>query len=104
MCEAFIGPPPDASCVCHWDGNGENNRIDNLRWGDNLSNARDRIRHGNQTRGEAHHTSKLNSQIILDIRSRYHQGERQAALAEEFGIHQVTVSEIVLRKIWRHLP
>lgn len=46
--EAFVGPSPDGTEGCHWNGNPADNRIGNLRWGTPVSNAADRIRHGRQ--------------------------------------------------------
>jgi hypothetical protein len=49
MMEAFVGPCPDGQEVCHEDGNGLNNVLDNLRYGTRQSNADDRIRDGATT-------------------------------------------------------
>ena len=43
---AFVGPCPEGMECCHKDGNPENNRLDNLRWGTKSSNTKDSIRHG----------------------------------------------------------
>ena len=45
----FIGPPPPGLEVCHQDGDGLNNVLDNLRWGTRSDNVRDAIRHGTNT-------------------------------------------------------
>lgn len=44
MCEAFYGECPEGEEICHEDGNGLNNSIDNLRYGTPKSNADDRVR------------------------------------------------------------
>ena len=44
MLESFVGPPPEGMEGCHNDGNGLNNRLDNLRWGTPKSNGEDRVR------------------------------------------------------------
>lgn len=46
--ESFVGPEEHME-VCHSDGNGLNNRLDNLRWGTPASNANDRVRDGATT-------------------------------------------------------
>ena len=44
--EAFIGPRPEGMEVCHSDGDGTNNRLENLRYGTHSENMLDRVRHG----------------------------------------------------------
>lgn len=43
---AFVGPCPEGQECRHLDGNCQNNRLDNLKWGTRSENARDRVRHG----------------------------------------------------------
>lgn len=43
---AFVGPCPDGMEVCHNDGNPENNRVENLRYGTRSDNMRDKRKHG----------------------------------------------------------
>lgn len=44
--EAFVGPCPEGMEGCHIDGDGTNNRLDNLRWDTHVGNVKDSIRHG----------------------------------------------------------
>lgn len=46
VAEAFIGPCPERHECCHRDGNPQNNRADNLRWGTRSENNLDAVRHG----------------------------------------------------------
>lgn len=48
--EAFVGPATAGLEGCHENGNGYDNRVDNLRWGTPQSNADDRVRDGATTR------------------------------------------------------
>jgi hypothetical protein len=66
--EAFVGPRPDGLVCRHLDGNCENNRLDNLEWGTQAENARDRIRHGTQCRGLTNGRSKLTEEQVMAIR------------------------------------
>jgi hypothetical protein len=43
---AFAGPCPDGHEVCHKNGDGLDNRLDNLYYGTPSQNTRDAIRHG----------------------------------------------------------
>jgi hypothetical protein len=55
-------------------------------------------------RGSAAPWAKLTEDDIREIRHRYAAGGvTQTALGLEFGVHNVTISEIVLRKKWQHV-
>lgn len=49
--EAFTGPRPYGMEACHNDGDHDNNRADNLRWGTHSENMRDRDLHGKGPKG-----------------------------------------------------
>lgn len=44
--ETFVGPKPPRMVGCHWDGNPQNNRLDNLRWDTQSANLYDAVKHG----------------------------------------------------------
>jgi hypothetical protein len=47
VAESFIGNRPEnATMVCHNDGDHDNNRPSNLRWGNQFGNMRDMSQHG----------------------------------------------------------
>jgi HNH endonuclease len=54
-------------------------------------------------RGERVHSAKLTAAGVISIRRLYRGGMRQVDIAARFGIAQAHVSEIVLRKSWKHL-
>lgn len=56
-----------------------------------------------QARGESQGHALLTEAEVCAIRERYRSGERQTALALEYGVHQTTVSDIVRRKSWQHI-
>lgn len=95
--EAFVGPCPDGMEACHGDGAPENNRLSNLRWDTPSANWDDARRHGTARVRDTHHWSKLTSGQVAEIRRRYAAGERQRALAVEFGVIQQSISYIVRR-------
>lgn len=47
VAEAFLGPRPEGQQVRHWDGNPQNNRLDNLLYGTPSENILDTVRYGN---------------------------------------------------------
>lgn len=104
--QTFVGPAPSQDHESrHLDGNRHNNRLSNLCWGTKKENRQDSIRHGtfHYNRGEEARYAKLNNEKVLEIRRRAEAGENQKEIAKEFGIHQVMVSMIKLRKRWSHL-
>lgn len=44
--EAFVGPAPQGHECCHYNGNGSDNRLENLRWDTRSANHLDKVRHG----------------------------------------------------------
>ncbi len=109
--EAFIGPRPNGMESCHWDGNPKNNKLDNLRWDTPTGNRADQIRHGTLYGmglfGEKHPTSKLTTEIVLqimDLRSREGIGGR--SIAKRLGLPPImrgAVDCIIRGVAWNHL-
>jgi hypothetical protein len=81
---AFVGPRPEGFEVCHNDGNGTNNRLENLRYDTPRGNALDRFRH----------ESWLPESAVIAIRERYAQGEHTSEIAEAHGISRGHVYSI----------
>jgi DNA-binding MarR family transcriptional regulator len=46
---------------------------------------------------------KLTSEEVQIIRALSADGVTQQAIADQFGVHQSTVSAIIARKIWTHI-
>ncbi len=103
VCRAFHGEPQPGQQVRHLNGDPFDNRAVNLAWGTPRENAADRDDHGRSVRGERVVQHKLTASQVDDIRRRAAAGERQRALAAEFGVSETTVSAVVLRKWWKHL-
>ncbi len=96
--EAFVGPRPGGLECCHWDGNPENNRLDNLRWDTPKSNALDSIRHGTTA-------TKLTESQVVEIREKYASGDvKQVELAGMYGVSRVNICEILSGKYMAHIP
>lgn len=55
-------------------------------------------------RGEVSHRAKMTEADVLGARSRFTGKHGEAAqLAREFGIHPVTMGDILSRRIWKHI-
>ena len=68
-------------------------------------NVADCIRKGRRGKhvGETVGTAKLTEYAVREIRVLAGYGVRQRELATQFGVHQVTVSNVVCGKTWRHV-
>lgn len=114
--EAHVGPAYVGVCeisgklewkkhAAHSCRNRHCNSVQHLSWKTVAENQADRLRDGTDNQGEKHGASKLTEADVLEIRKRYATGRiTQRALAEEYGVTQSVISEIVNRKIWTHLP
>ena len=101
---AFVGPCPEGMEACHNDGNKRNNRVENLRWDTRRNNHHDKISHGTSLCGEKNPRACLTEDNVKRIRKYWNTGcYKQRELGNMFGIAQVTVSQIVLRKRWAYL-
>ena len=102
--EAHSGSRPKGLDGLHGDGNKCNNHIGNLHWGTKSENAPDKWGHGTMMFGSDHINSKLNEADVISIRKRYAAGGiTQRKLGEEYGVHQVTIFDIVSGKTWNHI-
>lgn len=102
--EAFVGQRPSGRHqAAHSDGVRSNNALVNLRWATPTENMADQRRHGTLIAGERQGNSRLCQEQVEAIRARCAVGERQRAIAEEFGVSQSCVSLIVRRSNWKHV-
>ena len=95
---AFIGPAPAGMIACHRDGNGGNNRLENLRWDTYSGNEADKVPLGRDSRGERHGNAKL-TWLEVDAIRKDPIGPK--ALAAVYKVSRKTVSNIRGWKSWR---
>lgn len=99
--ETFIGPcPPGMECR-HLDGNPQNNRLNNLKWGTPKENQADRILHGTDHRGSRCPTAKLTDVDIPKIRKLIKDGVSCAKIGKLFGVSGQAISKIKNNISWR---
>lgn len=101
--ELFKGNIPDGMWVLHTCRNKCVNP-DHLELGTaRKNNYDDRIRDGNLKIGISNPACKYTEDQIRDIRRRYQEGETQTSIAKSLGIKQGHISDICLRKVWKHI-
>ena len=94
---AFKGECPVGFEVHHIDEDKTNNALPNLEY-------REKYQHGSLHKaGEVHPNAKLTNDDVRVIRELYAVGVSQRALAARFGVCQSWVSNVVLRKNWKHV-
>jgi len=101
------GPIPDGLHVCHTCDVPSCLNPAHLWLGTPLDNARDKMTKGRHRggigHGEANSQARLTEAQVREIRHRHACGERQVALAHEFGVHIMTISQAVRRVTWKYL-
>jgi len=102
VAEAFMGPCPDGMEVSHLDGNGFNNKKENLIYETRSQNHARKVQHGTAQRGERCGRHKITEKDVLEIRST--PDMLLTDWSKRLGISFSNVSAIRRRKTWRHLP
>jgi hypothetical protein len=103
--ELAYGPIPRGTLVCHHCDEPRCVRPDHLFLGSSAENQADMTRKNRGRVGERNGHAILTAEEVTAIRQRYAEGGiTQQRLGYMFGVSQLTVSDIVTRKSWKHLP
>lgn len=105
-CEHRHGLPPSPGHeAAHSCGNGHLGCVNqmHLDWKTRLENRADMEMHGTVPRGERHGNAKLTDLEVHEIRS-LAGALSHREIAGLFGVSQTTVSSIIARRLWKHLP
>lgn len=103
VAEAFLGARPPGTQVCHSNGDRQDNRATNLRWGTAAVNAADRDEHGTTARGVRNGAARLTDSKVVGIRFRASRGESQRSIARALGVSQRTVGHVIRGERWTHV-
>jgi antitoxin component HigA of HigAB toxin-antitoxin module len=97
--EEHLGRPVKADeQVHHINENRTDNRIENLEI---MTRAEHSALHHKGTRNA---NAKLNPEKVRTIRTAYESGSRnQYQLADQYGVHQTAISNIINRRTWKHI-
>lgn len=100
-CLHYCNNPPCCNPLHLYDGTTSQNALDAVAAGTAVVLRQD---WRNTARGERVGLAKLTEESVREIRRRYAQGGiSQQVLADEFGVNQTQVSNIVLRRTWAHV-
>ena len=90
--------------VCHKCDNPKCVNPEHLFLGTSAENTKDRNDKGRSAKGEKQHSAKLTEHQVLEIRNKYITGNyTQIQLANEYNVHDTTISKIILKKLWKHI-
>jgi len=102
---AHVGQPPfPRADARHLNDDSLNDSLANLAWGTRKENEDDKRRNGNAPVGENHGRSRLTNADVRAIRAAATTGATNQAIADQYGVTQPTISKIVTRKSWSHVP
>lgn len=95
---------PKGMLICHTCDNPRCINPRHLYLGTHLDNARDRVEHGRQVKGEMMHTAKLIPTKVREIRGKVTLGiQSLCAIGREYGVTYETIRAIRDRRTWRHV-
>ncbi len=101
--ESFVGPCPLGLEACHENGDGLDNRPENLRWDTTSNNNLDKDKHGTSLRGERNPRAKMTETKVKRIRAAFITGTRAVVLAKRYKLSLASVYHIINRKTWSHI-
>jgi hypothetical protein len=104
--EAFVGPCPPGYEARHLNDEQSDNRLSNLKWGTKRQNTDDREVNGKTLRGDRHGSSKINADVVAEIKAILSNGSHYGLnrqLAQRFQVPEDTISKIKLGKTWAHV-
>lgn len=103
IARTFLGPRPAGFEVAHLNGNGYDNRLENLKYCMPKENHSHKRAHGTLLRGESIMTSKLKSQDVLKIKELHKQKVTYKRIAKKYGLSTKYIWLIISGKRWKHL-
>lgn len=101
----FMDKPDETYVVNHKDGNKKNNFLCNLEWVSYSRNVKHALEHElSLQRGQTHDSAKLKDidiPTIKKLRNEYNLNLKTIALV--YGVHRVTIGDIINGRTWAHI-
>lgn len=100
---AFVGQPNAGYEVNHINNDRADNRLANLEYVTSSQNTIHAVKSGRWPIGERRWNSKLNDELVRDIRSLSNAGWSIGRIAETFGLNFTTTYHVIRRNSWKHV-
>ena len=94
---AFIPNPNNLPCVLHKDDDPLNNNENNLFWGTQADNIKDKCSKGRQAKGVNNGNSVLTKEQSIEIKN---SNEKLRILSSKYGVSMTTISNIKRGLVW----
>lgn len=114
VARAFVAGYREGLHVNHKDLNPTNNHHSNLEWVTPLENVRHATANGhigrppkgwsNPRKGELSNKAKLKTSDVVAIRKSHAMGNSYYAIAKKYGMADISIKAVVLRRTWKHVP
>jgi hypothetical protein len=100
--ELVHGPIPEGQYVCHRCDNKRCVRPNHLFLGTPADNLRDMVAKGRSLTGSRNHQAKLTEEKAAEIRKRYAAGGvTQAQLADEYGVVEGCIGNVIHNRVYK---
>lgn len=103
VAETFIGALPEGKETAHLNGNSSDNSVSNLAYVTHIENESHKAKHGTSPKGERNGQAKLLGWQVEIAKYLASKGIPQVKIAEMFGWHRNSISEVVNGTRWSHI-
>lgn len=100
VASAFIGKKPEGLECCHFNGDRQDNRSENLRYDTRKNNISDNVRNRTIARGERQGLSILTESVVISIKKFISSGLSCSKIAKLLNIKISAVKDISAKRTW----